>query len=109
MPTGKMHLPFSVPVLEFSLEMPYVDMLNEYSDGVSKDKAKSKELDWSEYLVGNVVQEHAIEHEQWLTLTTQFEACFKHAVGKEALLEQYAHNQHQQRVQGRQSARRLLG
>ena len=66
MPKATMHLPFSVPVLEFNLEMPYVDMLNEYSEGISKDKAKSKELDWSKHLVGNVVQEHAIEHEMWL-------------------------------------------
>ncbi|NDV92881.1 transposase, partial [Alteromonas sp. 345S023] len=50
-----------------------------------------------------------IEHEQWLTLTTQFETCFKQAAGKVVHLEQYAHNQHQQRVQGRQNARRLLG
>ncbi|WP_223866652.1 hypothetical protein [Candidatus Enterovibrio escicola] len=43
------------------------------------------------------------------TLTTQFETCFKQAAGKVIHLEQYAHNQHQQRVQGRQSAMRLLG
>ena len=50
-----------------------------------------------------------IEHEHWITLTTQFETCFKHAAGKVIHLEQYAQNQHQQRVQGRQSAMRLLG
>lgn len=50
-----------------------------------------------------------IEHEQWLTLTTQFETCFKQAAGKVIHLEQYAHNQHQQRVHGRQNAKRLLG
>ncbi|NDW22803.1 transposase [Alteromonas hispanica] len=50
-----------------------------------------------------------IENEKWLTLTTQFEHCFKHAAGKVVHLEQYAHNQHQQRVHGRKSAMRLLG
>ena len=65
MPQATMYLPFSVPVFEFNLEMPYVDMLNEYSEGISKDKAKSKELDWSKHLVGNVVQEHAIEHDSY--------------------------------------------
>ena len=50
-----------------------------------------------------------IDDEKWLTLTTQFEHCFKHAAGKVVHLEQYAHNQHQQRVHGRKSAMRLLG
>ncbi|AUC89708.1 transposase [Alteromonas sp. MB-3u-76] len=50
-----------------------------------------------------------IDDEKWLTLTTQFENCFKHAAGKVVHLEQYAHNQHQQRVHGRKSAMRLLG
>ena len=50
-----------------------------------------------------------IDHTQWLTLTTQFETCFKQAAGKVIHLEQYAHNQHQQRVHGRQNAKRLLG
>ncbi|NDW22023.1 transposase [Alteromonas hispanica] len=50
-----------------------------------------------------------IENEKWLTLTTQFEHCFKHAAGKVVHLEQYAHNQHQQRVHGRQNAMHLFG
>ncbi|WP_370245430.1 hypothetical protein [Alteromonas abrolhosensis] len=50
-----------------------------------------------------------IEHEHWLSLTTQFETCFKYTTGRVTHLEQYAHNQHQQRVRGRQSAMRLLG
>ena len=50
-----------------------------------------------------------IEHEHWITLPTQFETCFKHAAGKVIHLELYAQNQHQQRVQCRHSAMRLLG
>ena len=50
-----------------------------------------------------------IDDEKWLTLTTQFEHCFKHAAGKVVHLEQYAHNQHQQRVHGRKSAMHLFG
>ena len=50
-----------------------------------------------------------IDDEKWLTLTTQFEHCFKHAAGKVVHLEQYAHNQHQQRVHGRQNAMHLFG
>jgi len=60
------------------------------------------------YLVP-ILERLNIEHEHWITLTTQFETCFKHAAGKVTHLEQYAQNQHQQRVQGRQSAMRLLG
>jgi REP element-mobilizing transposase RayT len=50
-----------------------------------------------------------IDREQWITLTTQFEICFRHAAGKVIHLEQYAYNQHQQRVHGRYNAMRLLG
>lgn len=50
-----------------------------------------------------------IDDEKWLTLTTQFEHCFKHAAGKVVHLEQYAHNQLQQRVHGRQNAMHLFG
>ena len=57
----------------------------------------------------SILERLNIEHEHWLTLTTQFETCFKHAAGKVIHLEQYAQNQHQQRVQGRHSAMRLLG
>ena len=64
--TAKIHLPFSVPVMEFTLEMPYVDMLNTYADKITADEKKSKELDWSKNLVGNVKQEHAIEEEVWM-------------------------------------------
>ncbi len=66
MPTGTMHLPFSIPILQFNLEQPYVDMVNEYSDKVVASKIKSKELDWSDNLVGNVRQEHVIEEDVWL-------------------------------------------
>lgn len=62
-----------------------------------------------EHNLPTILKRLNIEHKQWLTLITRFEACFKHAAGKEAHLEQYAHNHHQQRVQGRHSARRLLG
>ena len=56
-----------------------------------------------------ILERLGIESEKWLTLTTQFEHCFKHAAGKVVHLEQYAHNQHQQRVYGRKNAMRLLG
>ena len=69
MPTAKLHLPFSVPIFEFDLEPEYVDMINGWADQVQKDAAKSKQLDWSEHLVGNVVQEHAIEDHIWMTAT----------------------------------------
>jgi len=59
MPTAKLHLPFSVPIFEFDLEPEYVNMINDWADQVQKDAGKSKQLDWSEHLVGNVVQEHA--------------------------------------------------
>ena len=67
MPSAKLHLPFSVPIFEFELEMPYVDMINDWADQVQKDAAKSKQLDWSDNLVGNVVQEHAIEDHIWMS------------------------------------------
>ena len=62
-----------------------------------------------EHNLPSILERLNIEQEHWITLTTQFETCFKHAAGKVIHLEQYAHNQHQQRVQGRQSAMRLLG
>ncbi|WOI35816.1 hypothetical protein R1T43_11315 [Alteromonas sp. CI.11.F.A3] len=62
-----------------------------------------------EHSLPTILERLNIEHEQWLILTTQFETRFKQAAGKVIHLEQYAHNQHQQRVQGRQSAMRLLG
>ena len=67
MPSAKLHLPFSVPIFEFDLEKPYVDMINDWADEVQKDAAKSKKLDWSDNLVGNVVQEHAIEDHIWMS------------------------------------------
>jgi|TARA_Y100000310_G_scaffold343777_1_gene452970 hypothetical protein len=66
MPTAKVHLPFSTLILEFNLELDYVDMVNKYADEIQADKVRSKELDWSKNLVGNVVQEHAIESDFWL-------------------------------------------
>ncbi|APD95117.1 transposase [Alteromonas mediterranea] len=62
-----------------------------------------------EHLHPTILERLNIEHEQWLTLTTQFESCFKHAAGKVIHLEKYAFNQQQQWVQGRQNAKRLLG
>jgi hypothetical protein len=89
-------LPFTLPDY-----LQLVDITSRYIHPTKRGRV--------EHTLPTLVERLNIEHEQWLTLTTQFEACFKHAAGKEAHLEQYAHNQHQQRVQGRQSARRLLG
>ena len=40
-------------------------MLNDYGDKVSANDDKSKKLDWSDNLVGNVKQEHKIEDHLW--------------------------------------------
>ncbi len=98
--SSKQSMPQSLP---FTLTdyLQLVDTTSRYIHPTKRGKV--------EHTLPTILERLNIEREQWLTLTTQFEACFKHAVGKEVLLEQYAHNQHQQRVQGRQSARRLLG
>ncbi|WP_420933582.1 transposase [Alteromonas sp. A081] len=59
--------------------------------------------------VPHILERLNIENEKWLTLTTQFERCFKHAAGKVIHLEEYAHNQNQQRIHGKRNAMRLLG
>ncbi len=35
-----MHLPFSVPILQFNLEQPYIDMVNENADEVMASEVK---------------------------------------------------------------------
>lgn len=93
MPQG---LPFTLPDY-----LQLVDITSRYIHPNKRGKV--------EHSLPCILERLNIEHEQWLTLTTQFETCFKQAAGKVIHLEQYAHNQHLQRVQGRQSAMRLLG
>ena len=62
---GKVHAPFSPFIMEFDMPTPYVDMLNVYGDKISASDKKSKQLDWSDNLVGNVKQEHKIEDHVW--------------------------------------------
>ncbi len=93
MPQG---LPFTLPDY-----LQLVDITSRYIHPKKRGKV--------EHSLPCILERRNIEHEQWLILTTQFETCFKQAAGKVIHLEQYAHNQHQQRVQGRQSAMRLLG
>ncbi|MFD3321978.1 transposase [Alteromonas macleodii] len=93
MPHG---LPFTLPDY-----LQLVDITSRYIHPNKRGKV--------EHSLPTILERLNIEHEHWLTLTTQFETCFKQAAGKVIHLEQYAHSQHQQRVQGRQSAMRLLG
>ena len=62
---GKIHAPFGPMLLEFQMPEPYVKMLNTYGDKISSSDEKSKQLDWSNNLVGNVKQEHKIEDHIW--------------------------------------------
>ena len=62
---GKVHMPFSPILMEFDIPTPYIDMLNDYGDKISSSEKKSKQLDWSHNLIGNVKQEHAIENHIW--------------------------------------------
>ena len=62
---GKVHMPFSPILMEFDIPTPYVDMLNNYGDKISSSDKKSKQLDWSHNLIGNVKQEHTIENHIW--------------------------------------------
>ena len=89
-------LPFTLPDY-----LQLVDITSRYIHPNKRGKV--------EHSLPTILERLNIEHEQWLILTTQFENYFKQAAGKVIHLEQYAHNQHQQRVQGRQSAMRLLG
>jgi len=63
--TGRVHMPFSPMLMEFQMPQPYIDLLNTYGDKISKSDKKSKQLDWSDNLVGNVKQEHKIEDHVW--------------------------------------------
>tara|TARA_R110000787_G_scaffold228117_2_gene335807 strand:+ start:2836 stop:3498 length:663 start_codon:yes stop_codon:yes gene_type:complete len=62
---GKVHMPFSPILMEFDMPTPYIDMLNNYGDKISSSTKKSKQLDWSGNLIGNVKQEHKIEDHVW--------------------------------------------
>jgi len=62
---ANMHAPFGPMLMEFKMPKPYVDMLNTYGDKISSSEKKSKQLDWSDGLVGNVKQEHKIEPHVW--------------------------------------------
>ena len=62
---GRVHMPFSPMLMEFQMPQPYIDLLNTYGDKISKSDKKSKQLDWSDNLVGNVKQEHKIEDHVW--------------------------------------------
>mgnify|MGYP003627716488 FL=1 len=62
---GKVHMPFSPILMEFDIPTPYIDMLNDYGDKISSNDKKSKQLDWSHNLIGNVKQEHTIENHIW--------------------------------------------
>ena len=62
---GKVHMPFSPILMEFDIPAPYIDMLNNYGDKISSNDKKSKQLDWSHNLIGNVKQEHTIENHIW--------------------------------------------
>ena len=62
---GKVHAPFGPMLIEFTIPQPYVDMFNKYSDSITKSEKKSKQLDHSDELIGNVKQEHKIEDHLW--------------------------------------------
>ena len=61
----KEHVPFSPLLMEFKMPQEYIDKLNAYGDKISSDDNKSKKLDFSNRLVGNVKQEHIIEDHIW--------------------------------------------
>ena len=62
---GTLHAPFSPILMEFQIPQPYINLLNKYGDKISASDKKSKQLDWSDNLVGNVKQEHKIEDHIW--------------------------------------------
>ena len=62
---AKLHEPFGPMLMEFSIPNIYVNFLNKYGDKISKSENKSKKLDWSNNLIGNVKQEHKIEDSIW--------------------------------------------
>ena len=94
------HMLFSLP---FTL-VEYLQLINVTSRNIFL--AKQGKVDSSKL---SILERLNIDSEKWLTLTTQFETLFKHAAGKVLHLEQYAHNQNQQRVHGQTNAKRLLG
>ena len=61
----KQHVPFSPLLMELTMPQEYIDKLNAYGDKISSDDNKSKKLDFSNRLVGNVKQEHIIEDHIW--------------------------------------------
>ena len=62
---AKIHAPFGPMIMEFQMPPPYIDILNTYGDEISANEKKSKELDFSKKLAGNVIQEHIIENHIW--------------------------------------------
>ena len=62
---AQIHAPFGPMLMEFTIPQPYVDMFNKYADSITKNAKKSKQLDHSDELVGNVKQEHKIEEHLW--------------------------------------------
>jgi len=62
---GRIHAPFGPIIMEFQMPQFYIDVLNKYGDTISANKKKSKELDFSKKLAGNVIQEHIIENHIW--------------------------------------------
>ena len=62
---AQIHAPFGPMLIEFTMPQPYVDMFNKYAEGITKSKKKSKQLDHSDELIGNVKQEHKIEEHLW--------------------------------------------
>ena len=62
---GRIHAPVGRMIMEFQMPQFYIDVLNKYGDTISANKKKSKELDFSKKLAGNVIQEHIIENHIW--------------------------------------------
>jgi hypothetical protein len=55
-----------------------------------------------------ILERLAIDAEQWLTLTTEFEQHFTHAVGAEHLMRQFGVHTKHQRIRGIGKAKTLL-
>ena len=43
--SGTLHAPFSPMLMEFKIPQPYIDLLNNYGDKISKSDKKSKQLE----------------------------------------------------------------
>ena len=65
--TNEMHVtkPFGPTIGKIQVISEFVKDLNDYSDGVIKDKEKAKNLDAGKTLVGAVTQEISLEKEFW--------------------------------------------